>query len=55
MVKHEIEIQLRDKRNGYWEPISFKNIKYGLQSIIVSGTIRILVNNKIVYPVKEKD
>jgi len=55
MVKHEIEIQLRDKSNGFWEPISFKKIKYGLQSIIVSGTVRILVNNQIVYPIEEID
>ena len=55
MVKHEIEIQTRDKRNGFWEPISFKKIQYGLQSIIVSGTMRIMVNGKIVYPVEEID
>ena len=55
MVSHEIEIQVRDRRTGLWEPISFKTIKYGLESIVVSGTIRIMVNNQIVYPVEEMD
>lgn len=55
MVKHEVEIQIRDSKTGFWEPISFKKIQYGLQSIIINGTIRILINNKIVYPVEKKD
>jgi len=55
MARHEVEIQIRESKNGFWEPISFKKIKYGLQSIIVNGTIRILVNNKIVYPIEEVD
>jgi len=55
MARHEVEIQIRDSKTGFWEPISFKKIKYGLQSIIINGTIRILVNNKTVYPIEEMD
>lgn len=55
MVKHEIEVQIRDSKTGFWEPISFKKIQYGLHSIIINGTIRILINNKIVYPIEETD
>ena len=55
MVRHEIEIQIRDSKTGFWEPISFKKIQHGLESIIVSGTFRILVNKKIVYPIEDRD
>jgi len=55
MVRHEIEIQIRDKNTGLWEPISFRKIQYGLESIIVSGTMRIMVNGKIAYPIEEMD
>ena len=54
MPKHEIEIQILDSKTGFWEPISLKKIQYGLQSIIINGTIRILVNNKIVYPIDKE-
>ena len=55
MGKYEVEIQIKDSKSGFWEPISFKKIQYGLQSIIVTGTIRILVNSKIVYPIEKED
>ena len=55
MVLIEIEIQIRDKRTGLWEPISFEKIQYGLNSITVSGTVRILVNNKIYYPLEDRE
>jgi len=52
MVRHEIEIQIRDSSTGFWEPISFKKIQHGLESIIVAGESRILVDGKIVYPLE---
>ena len=55
MVKHEIEIQINDADTGMWEPISFKKIQYGLNSIVIAGTVRILVNNKIYYPLEERE
>ena len=55
MVQREIEIQIKDAKTGFYEPISFKKIQHGLESIIVSGDFRILVNGKIVYPVIETD
>ena len=55
MVKHEIEIQINDPATGLWEPISFEKIQYGLKSIVIAGTVRILVNNKIYYPLEERE
>ena len=44
-----IQILQRDKLSGEWEPINLSKVRLDQTDIIIGGTIRILVNGKVVY------
>ena len=45
----KIEIQSRDKRNGFWSNIELSKVRTEFDEIVVGKTFRILVDGESVY------